>query len=81
MFYWCENLYDLDLSNFITQKVTDMSNMFYFCRKLSILNLSSFNTKNVSKVKGIFYGCKKSILESNISFFKQFDEDILTKFI
>jgi len=37
----------LNLLNFDTSKVTDMSYMFYSCRSLTSLDLSSFDTSNV----------------------------------
>ena len=43
MFNYCTSLKSLDLSNFNTQKVKDMSSMFYHCSSLS-LDLSNFNT-------------------------------------
>ena len=39
MFYYCNNLTNLDLSNFDTSNVTDMSNMFYYCNSLTNLDL------------------------------------------
>ena len=49
MFYECENLINLDLSNFNTNNVIDMSYMFYKCENLINIDLSGFNTKNVKK--------------------------------
>ena len=36
MFYNCKSLTNLDLSNFNTQNVTDMSGMFYYCNIIVI---------------------------------------------
>ena len=47
MFYGCNSLSSLDLSNFNTQNVTDMGYMFAGCNSLSSLNLSNFNTQNI----------------------------------
>lgn len=48
----------LDLSNFVTDKVTDMSYMFSGCAKngtgLKAVNLSSFNTSNVTNMRNMF---------------------------
>ena len=52
MFSECINLVNLDLSNFNTNNVINMSVMFNACESLKYLNLSNFNTKNV---KNIFY--------------------------
>ena len=50
-----ENILELDLSNFDTSKVTDMSGMFVFMN-LTTLNLSSFNTANVTDMSAMFAG-------------------------
>ena len=51
MFQACNLLEYLDLSNFNTQNVSDMSWMFCECNKLKYLNLSNFSinceTKNM----------------------------------
>ena len=47
MFSGCNSLSSLDLSNFNTQNVTDMSYMFCGCNSLSSIDLSNFNTQNV----------------------------------
>ena len=38
MFSECSNLKELDLENFDTTKVTDMTHMFYECRSLKNLD-------------------------------------------
>ena len=57
MFWWCENLTELDLSGFDTANVGNMSDMFSCCRKLEKLDLSSFNTANVECMRAMFVGC------------------------
>ena len=47
----------LDLSNFDTNKVTNMDGMFYGCYSLASLDLSNFNTSNVTNMNGIFQEC------------------------
>ena len=54
MFYGCFNLTSLDLSNFKTDKVTNMIYMFFGCVHLKNLNLSNFNTENVDDMSGMF---------------------------
>ena len=49
----------LDLSNFDTSKVTDMSEMFRCCEKLTSLDLSNFDTSNVTNMSCMFYSCEK----------------------
>ena len=58
MFCDCKNLKSLDLSNFNTSDVSNMSNMFANCEKLKSLDISSFNTSNATNIDNIFYGCK-----------------------
>ena len=50
MFYRCESLESVNLSNFNTQNVTNMSYMFSDCSCLNNLNLSNFNTQNVTNM-------------------------------
>ena len=57
MFYECNSLTNLNLSNFNTQNVTNMSYMFEFCNSLTNLNLSNFNTQNVINMGWMFYDC------------------------
>ena len=72
MFSRCSSLTNLDLSNFNTSKVTDMSSMFSRCSSLTSLDLSSFNTSSVTqysaymKLNGMFYNCSKLITTINI---------------
>ena len=59
MFYNCSSLISLDLCNFNTNNVTDMSYMFYECSSLTSLNLSNFNTNNVNNMEYMFLGVNK----------------------
>ena len=68
MFYGCESLTSLDLSNFNTNNVTDMNCMFYLCSRLNKLNLSTFDTSNVTNMNNMFLGCS-SLKELNLSNF------------
>ena len=69
MFYECKNLTSLDLSNFKTENVEDMSYMFYGCSSLTSLNLSNFKTENVQYMSKMFYGCQ-NLTSLNLSNFK-----------
>ena len=40
----CSSLKELNLNNFNTDNVTNMSYMFYKCYSLKEINLSNFNT-------------------------------------
>ena len=57
MFCNCYNLTALDLSNFDTSSVTDMSALFFYCDNLTALDLSSFNTSNVTNMNDMFANC------------------------
>ena len=57
MFYGCEKLTTLDLSNFKTDNVTDMESMFENCSGLTNLNLNRFNTGNVTDMERMFNFC------------------------
>ena len=69
-------LEDLNLINFDTQNVNDMSFMFEHCNKLKNLDLSSFNTKNVKNMKSMFKECEK-LKELDLS---SFDFQNVTEF-
>ncbi len=62
-----ENILELDLSNFDTSKVTDMSGMFVFMN-LTTLNLSNFDTSKVTDMSGMFAGMS-SLTTLNLSSF------------
>jgi len=68
MFYKCYSLTNLDLSNFNTKKVIDMSYMFYDCNSLKNLNLLNFNTKNATNMSYMFSYCT-SLTNLNLSNF------------
>ena len=55
MFKNCENLADLKLpKNFITSKVTNISDMFNGCKKLTSLDLSGWDTSNITEMNNLF---------------------------
>ena len=51
-----KNILEIDLSNFNTSMVMDMSNMFYSMSKLTTLNLSNFDTSMVMDMSNMFIG-------------------------
>ena len=57
MFVKCKALTSLNLSNFNTEKVTDMQGMFKECSDLTSLDLSNFNTEKVTDMRGMFWEC------------------------
>ncbi len=66
MFYRCTSLRSLNLSNFNTTNVANMSTMFNGCVSLTILDLSNFNTSNVTSMQGTFDGCLSLTTTINI---------------
>ena len=54
LFYDCEALIKLNLSNFKTKDVKDMSYMFMGCSSLTNINLSNFETQNVINMRNLF---------------------------
>ena len=53
----CKSLKELNLSNFNTSNVTDMSHMFHHCDSLQSLDLSNFDTSKVSDMSWMFMFC------------------------
>ena len=68
IFYGCSSLTNLDLSNFDTKDVMNMSYMFYMCSNLTKVNLSNINTQKVNNMKLMFYNCS-SLTNLNLSSF------------
>lgn len=61
MFYYCNGLRSLDVSNFNTSNVDNMRYMFYSCSNLISLNLSNFDTARVTDASFMFANCEKLI--------------------
>ena len=57
MFFNCNALTTLILTNFNTSKVTNMDSMFRACKALVTLDLSSFNTSKVTAFLNMFKDC------------------------
>ena len=57
MFYNCQSLQSIDLSNFITDMVNNMGKMFQGCASLKYVDISNFNTELVNSFDYLFYGC------------------------
>ena len=58
MFYYCNGLRSINVSNFNTQNITNMRYMFYACSNLINLDLSSFDTSNVTDMSYMFANCE-----------------------
>ena len=59
MFSNCQDITEIDLSNFNTSKVTYMSCMFYYCSQLTSIDLSNFDTSQVTYMNSMFSGCSQ----------------------
>ena len=51
------NINSLDVSNWVTSNITDISRMFDGCSYLTSIDVSKWNTSNVTNMSGIFNGC------------------------
>ena len=60
-FYLAYNLTTLDLSNFDTSQVTDMSYMFYWMSRLTALDVSNFDTSKATNMNKMFSRTDKLI--------------------
>lgn len=59
MFYYCDALRSLDVSNFNTSNINNMRYMFYACSNIINLNLSNFNTNKVTDMSYMFANCER----------------------
>ena len=75
MFSGCSSLKELNLNNFNTNNVTNMSCMFSLCSSLKELNLNNFNTNNVTDMRGMFRYCSDELKLKIRSNFKNFKEE------
>ena len=58
MFTSLTNIIKVDLSNFDSSQVTDMSSMFYKCSNIKEINLNGLDTSVVEDMNSMFYECK-----------------------
>ena len=57
MFSGCSQLTSLDVSNWDTSNITDMSGIFMECSKLTSLDVSNWDTSNVTSMNAVFASC------------------------
>ena len=69
MFFGCESLKKINISNFKTGEVKNMKKMFCECESLNKLDLSNFITDKVDDMTSMFKSCS-SLKELNLSNFK-----------
>ena len=65
----CNKLESIDLSNFDTSQVTDMSWIFYNCFNLKYVNLSFFDASNTKTIYKMFENCN-SLIYINLYLYK-----------
>ena len=68
MFTSCSNITEIDLSNFDSSRVTNMSSMFSDCTSLISINFTNFITSQVEQMDYMFYECS-SLISLNLSSF------------
>ena len=68
MFYFLENLLEVDLSNFDASEVTTMNSMFQECENLISINFGNINTPKLKEVRSLFNFCL-SLLYLDLSSF------------
>ena len=81
MFVGCSSLKKLNLTNFNTNNVTDMSGMFALCSSLKELNLNNFNTNKVTDMRYMFGRCLNELKLKIKSQFKYFKEEAFIKYL
>ena len=78
MFYNCESLSSIDLGNFETVQIKDMSRMFYNCYNLKYLDISGFQIKSDLNVTLFENIPNKGIIKIKQSFLKKInDKDLI----
>ena len=75
MFSECSSLAELNLDNFNSNNVTNMSYMFVGCSSLKELNLNNFNSNNVTNMNGMFSGCSNDLIMKVKSQYKNIKEE------
>ena len=77
IFSGCSSLKELNLNNFNTNNVTDMSYMSFGCSPLKKINLNNFNTNNANNMMYMFGRCLNELKLKIINQFKNFKEEAL----
>ena len=61
LFFDCEDLINVDLSNINTTDMTRISYTFYNCKNLEEVNMTSIETSNVEYMEFLFAGCENLV--------------------
>ena len=75
MFWGCSTLEEIYLSNFKTNKVTNMRAMFSGCSSLKELNIDNFDTINVKSIDRMFSGCSEELIMKIKTRYKNIKEE------
>ena len=81
MFSECSSLEEINLSNFNTENVSNMTTMFYRCYSLKNIFISNFNTDKAIELNSMFLGCKKELIISMRSEYNIIREEGLNNYI
>ena len=57
IFYNCEDIIEVDLSNFDSSKIKNMNNMFVACHSLRYINFTNFITSKTTSMNNMFVDC------------------------
>ena len=68
MFEKCENIKEIDLSEFDFSEIKNMSHMFRDCINLEKIGFGKINTSLVENMESLFFGCSKLISVDLINF-------------
>ena len=68
IFYNCNSLTEIDVSDWDTSNVTNMGSIFYNCSALTEIDVSNWNTSKVTTLFSTFEGCK-NLTEIDVSRF------------
>ena len=79
MFYRCLSLKELNLSNFNTDNVKNMTRIFFGCESLNALNLSNFKTNDPRDLCCMFTGCSPFLLICTDNLIKEKYKELFTK--
>ena len=74
MFYGCNNLIRIDLSNLEGEQIINIGHMFEGCENLNNIDMGKFNFSKIQKSEGIFKGIPE---EGSIVCNKNFKNDLL----
>ena len=59
MFKECQNLKDINVSNFKTTNCENIAKMFYHCFSLESIDMLNWDMKNINNIDFLFYECEK----------------------